>query len=316
MTFQTEIASDTYTLYRYLESGASWQRLLPGWAGFAVRRAPVKQKRHDLLEVDTTICAVPCCTTLAVESAIAPSELSIIGVSGCYESLRITHRIKELAREKSLLTTTIHGIEARLAAKLVGYFHRVIAHDVSFHFLFQEKKKIVVAGASGLIGKELAAFLEAGGHEVLRLSRERKGGRASWDPDHHQIDESVLEESDAVINLAGESILGLWTKGKMQRIMNSRVRAQETLVNAVCRLAKPPPYYLSASAIGYYGSGDEVRDENSAKGTGFLPDVCENWEEALRPLHEIEAQAIVMRIGVVLSSHGGALQSMLQPARF
>ncbi|MBV9079899.1 MAG: TIGR01777 family oxidoreductase [Elusimicrobia bacterium] len=178
--------------------------------------------------------------------------------------------------------------------------------------------KILISGATGLIGRPLSERL-AIDHEILRLTRHPRGdGDVGWDPASGVVNPTRLDGVDAVVHLAGESIAsGRWTESKKRRIRDSRVRGTELLVDALLRLKAPPRVFVGASAIGFYGNrGDEPLDESSPPGHGFLPEVCQAWEAAARPLESKETRITHLRFGVVLSADGGALPQMARPFRF
>ncbi len=178
--------------------------------------------------------------------------------------------------------------------------------------------KILMSGASGLIGAALNAFLTTGGHTVTSLVRRppRPGAREIvWDPRHGTPDLASLEGFDAVIHLAGENLVGRWTPEKRARIRDSRVVGTTTLCEALARLSAPPKVLVSASAVGYYGNrGDEVLTEESPAGQGFLAGVCQAWEEATSAVPQ-HVRVVHSRTGIVLSPTGGALGQMLIPFR-
>ncbi|HWR15200.1 MAG TPA: TIGR01777 family oxidoreductase [Terriglobales bacterium] len=173
--------------------------------------------------------------------------------------------------------------------------------------------RIVVTGASGLIGSALVQSLEADGHEVIHLVRRAPANdrERRWDP-NGQPDPEMVEGSDAVVHLAAETISGWWTEKKKSRILNSRVRGTETIAAAIARAEKKPRVFLSASGAGYYGNRkDEVLTEQSTPGSGFLADLAKQWEAATKPASSAGVRVVLMRISVVLSKNGGALPQML-----
>ena len=175
--------------------------------------------------------------------------------------------------------------------------------------------RIVVSGATGLIGSSLVPFLRERGHEVHKLIRSRANlgeNEIAWDPDRGVIDSSLLEGMDAMIHLAGENILGRWTETKKEKIWKSRVEGTRLLCEALSARQHPPLVFISASAIGYYGDrGEETLTEASAKGEGFLSDVCAEWEKSSQFLQEKGIWTLALRFGMVLSPRGGALKQML-----
>ncbi len=180
--------------------------------------------------------------------------------------------------------------------------------------------RILVTGSSGLVGSALVPFLAARNHEVTRLVRRAPKPDSTevyWDPDAGRLDSAVVEGFDAAIHLAGTSIAaGRWTAGQKQRILESRVAGTSLLARTLTSLERPPSVMISASAIGYYGDrGDEVLIEESTPGFGFLAEVCRQWEDAARLSACRGIRLVILRIGVVLSSSGGALSRMLPPFR-
>jgi len=180
--------------------------------------------------------------------------------------------------------------------------------------------RILVTGSSGLIGSALVPFLTAGGHRVIRLIRSQSqtptmGESWGWDPERGTILPTGQEEPDAVVHLAGENIAGArWTQRQKALIRDSRVKGTRALSDLIGRRSPPPKVLVCASAVGYYGDrGDESLTEESASGSGFLPDVCREWEAACQPAAEKGIRVVNLRIGVVLSPAGGALARMLTP---
>jgi len=181
--------------------------------------------------------------------------------------------------------------------------------------------RVGVTGASGLVGRQLCAFLTTGGHEVIRFVRgtPRDATERSWNPDDVAagMSPSAVEDLDAVVHLAGEPIAaGRWNDERKRRIEESRVRGTGAVASAIARAGRKPRVFVSASAIGYYGDrpGESV-DERSPAGSGFLPDVVRAWEAATRAAEDAGVRTVHLRVGVVLSAAGGALGKMLPPFR-
>ena len=177
--------------------------------------------------------------------------------------------------------------------------------------------RILLSGASGLIGTALLPVLTSAGYEVVRLVRKDAAleRQVPWDPGQSLPPESV-SGFDAVVHLAGESIVGRWTAAKKQRIVQSRVPPTQRLAQALASAPQKPRVLITASAVGYYGNrGDELLREESASGSGFLADVCRRWEAAAQPADDAGIRTAQVRFGLVLSSAGGALAKMLLPFR-
>ena len=166
--------------------------------------------------------------------------------------------------------------------------------------------RVLVSGASGLIGSALLPALQTSGYEVTRLVRGAPSSRdVAWDPSRPLAPQSV-SGFDAVIHLAGESIVGRWTEAKKRRIRESRVQGTRNLAEALAAAPQRPRVLISASAIGYYGDrGEEVLREDSASGVDFLSEVCREWEAAAEPATKAGIRTVQMRFGVGLSRSGG-----------
>ena len=177
--------------------------------------------------------------------------------------------------------------------------------------------RVLISGSNGLIGSRLVAALAADKVDVVRLVRggSPSGDRVVWSPSTGAIQGGSLEGFDAVVHLAGESIAsGRWTVAKKERILQSRVVGTGKLAENITRLARPPKVMISASAVGFYGDrGDEALDENAPPGTGFLAEVCRDWEEAAKPVRTVGTRLVWMRTGIVLDGSGGALGKMKLP---
>ena len=178
---------------------------------------------------------------------------------------------------------------------------------------------ILVTGATGLIGTALISLLTQNKNRVIRLVRKTQlaPGEIGWDPYAQTLDMEPLEGLDAVVHLAGENIAdGRWTAGKKLRIRESRIQGTRFLAQSLASLFDPPKVLVSVSAIGYYGDrGEELLDEESDPGKGFLADVCREWEAATAPAVMRGIRVVHPRLGIVLSTAGGALARMLPPFR-
>jgi uncharacterized protein len=179
--------------------------------------------------------------------------------------------------------------------------------------------KVLVSGASGLIGSALASRLRIEGNEVVRLVRypPQAEGEVFWNPTSGSIDAIGMEGMDAVVHLAGENIaVGRWTEKRKQRFRESRVGGTQLLCSALAQLAVPPRTLVCASAIGYYGHcGDRLLNEGDGAGEGFLAGLVRDWEGTTELLAKKRIRVVLARFGVVLSAEGGALAKSLLPFR-
>ena len=177
--------------------------------------------------------------------------------------------------------------------------------------------KVLVTGASGLIGTALRKSFAAKGWEMLSATRHqpKSENEVQWSIEEGFTDLSKLEGVDAVVHLAGESVNGLrWTDEKKKAIRDSRVLGTRNLVVALGKLKDRPKVLVSSSAIGFYGErGDEEITESSASGVGFLADVSKEWESEARRAEDAGIRTVLLRTGIVLSKDGGALGTMLLP---
>ncbi len=176
---------------------------------------------------------------------------------------------------------------------------------------------IAITGSRGLLGSALTLFLTGRGHRVIGLVRATAGTQGNWNPSQGLIDPERLGTVHAVVHLAGENIAaGRWTSTRKAAIRTSRVDATRALAESLARLRPRPAVLVSASAVGFYGHRRaELLTEDSAKGAGFLADVCEDWEAATGPAAQAGMRVVQLRFGMVLSAAGGALAKMLMPFR-
>jgi len=176
--------------------------------------------------------------------------------------------------------------------------------------------KVVVSGASGLIGTALVPVLRAEGHEVIRLVRRDARGpdEVAWDPEAGSLDVRALEGVDAIVNLSGANIGQRWTAARKREILESRTTTTGLLARTAAALDPRPAVFVSAGGAGVYGDrGDEIVTEDSTLGSGFEADVSRAWEAARAPAREAGVRVVDFRQGMVLAKEGGALARMLLP---
>ncbi|HMV47114.1 MAG TPA: TIGR01777 family oxidoreductase [Blastocatellia bacterium] len=182
--------------------------------------------------------------------------------------------------------------------------------------------RVLVTGATGLIGRALCLQLASEGHEITVLSRRPDAAHVvpsartfGWNPEVESPPREAWQGVEAVIHLAGEPVAAIrWTDEHKKRIRDSRVKGTRHLVAGMKELSVPPKVFVSSSAVGFYGNrGQESLDETSSSGKGFLTEVCVEWEHEAASAGQLGIKTSLVRVGVVLSEHGGALEKMLPP---
>ncbi len=204
--------------------------------------------------------------------------------------------------------------------RLFSYRHSITQSDMRHctQMKTYPKTKVAITGGNGLIGSELSVYLQAQGHQVTILSRSGKSRiwgvpAEQWDPRSKAADWEKLEGIDSWIHLAGENLAsGRWTSKKMRSLRNSRVESARFLAEGFKKMSNPPKVFIGASGIGYYGDGAEAElTETESKGSGFLADLCEDWEGASAEMEAMGIRRVILRMGMVLTPKGGALAKLL-----
>jgi uncharacterized protein len=190
-------------------------------------------------------------------------------------------------------------------------------------YYLEEKMKVTIIGGSGLIGQALAKELLNNGHAVTILTRrsvasdqETKISWKQWDGKTAESLQSLLSGQDAVVNLAGESIgKGVWTDARKEALRESRIQPAHAIVAACSTADEKPSVVVQASAIGYYGIGDQPFDESSPHGNDYLSQLAVEWETASEAVEGTGIRRVVIRTGVVLAKEEGALPQLMLPFR-
>jgi len=278
---------------------------------------------------------------VAEHGGIVPGrEFCDVQRTGPFARWEHTHAMQPVSEQQCLLTDRIEyraplGLLGEvIAGRLIRrslertfqYRHRVTELDLRFHTSTREKPamKIAIGGSTGMVGTELVSFLTTGGHDVVRLVREKTSaekasdettGTVAWSPAEGTMDAAGLEGCDAVVHLGGYNIAERrWSDRVKRLIRDSRVDSTSLLARTLAGLKNPPKVFVCASAIGYYGDrGDDLMTEDSPPGPSFLSQTCVEWEDATRPARDAGIRVVNLRIGVVLSPKGGALKKMLTP---
>lgn len=236
------------------------------------------------------------------------------------EVCRLRETIEYELPLSTLSQPLLGNLVRRQLQRTFAYRHRVLAGDLAVQKRYgsSPRMRVAVSGASGLVGSALVALLTTAGHEVVRLVRspEASADAALWDPRRGLLEPEKLDGVDAVVHLAGENIAGgRWTERRKEEIRRSRRDGTASLVASLAALPSPPRHFLSASAVGFYGdTGTDTVDETHAGGSGFLAEVCREWEQAAARARSF-ARVATLRFGVILTPAGGALAKMLPPFR-
>ncbi len=333
---RTRIEASAADAFAWHARPGALERLTPPWDRVVVeeRSGGIEDGARVALRVRAGPIPV---RWVAVHEATVPGrEFSDRQVEGPFRSWCHRHRFEPLGPSSCQLEDDIEyalplgrlgrimgdaGVQKKLA-RMFTYRHAVVKDDIETHAGRRGAKPLHVAvtGSSGLVGSALTPFLTTGGHRVTRLVRGAVAGpdEATWDPGRGVVDRSRLDGVDAVVHLAGANIAaGRWTAARKVEIRRSRVEATRRLCESLAQAITPPKVLVSASAVGYYGDrGAETLTEASEAGSGFLPEVCREWEAAAEPASRAGIRVVHLRFGMILSPAGGALRKMLLPFRF
>jgi uncharacterized protein (TIGR01777 family) len=321
-------------LFDYHDRPGALERLLPPWRDAEVLDRSGGIRNGGRVKVRMRIRPVTRTLTALHHDFIEGKQFVDEQESGPFAAWKHTHRFVPETSNSSVLTD---HIEYRLPGGAVGnaVFGNSVRKELErmFHFRHartrndlvrqapykgRQKLRIILSGATGLVGSALAPFLTVAGHRVEQLVRgqPRSDEGIEWDVKSGRIDSERVNGADALIHLAGKNIAVRWNKANREEIWNSRVPATEKLCESLARISNPPKTLIVASGIGYYGArGDELLTEESASGSGFSADICKGWEAATIPAEQAGIRVIRLRIGVVLAARGGALRKMLLPTR-
>ena len=318
----------------------AFQRLTPPWETVQIirRNGGIKDGDRLVMRVSTPF---PIQWVAEHRNYIQGKQFCDFQVSGPFGKWEHTHLVEPDGESACYLEDHIEyalplgGIGVVVGGKsmrqklnrMFDYRHEVTKKDVMQHQQYKGgKMKIAITGSTGLVGSALVPFLTTGGHEVKRLVRSETSGLSMigstsplvdeihWNPLTGEIDTGNLEGIDAIIHLAGESIAsGRWDARKKKQILDSRIQGTKLISQTISALQVPPKVLLSASAVGFYGDrGDEVLNEDSQAGSGFLSELCEAWEKETESAKK-NIRVVNLRFGVVLTPAGGALAKILLP---
>ncbi|MDJ0974873.1 MAG: TIGR01777 family oxidoreductase [Planctomycetota bacterium] len=320
-------------LFQWHERPGAFVRLAPPWQQVRLIQAPSSLGGGALAELAVKIGPIWKRWTARHENYVPGVEFTDVQIRGPFATWSHRHLVGPAEGDTATLTDEVTyapplGPIGRLLmgrqlrkdlAQVFTYRHETTRQDLTRHAATEGSSpmKILVTGATGMVGSQLTAFLQGGGHTVYRLTRSEPAADTDiqWDPQNGTLDAAKLEGFDAVVHLAGENVgEGRWTEAKKARIRDSRIDGTSLLVRTLARLERKPKVLVAASAIGFYGDrGDEPLTEESAPGEGFLSEVCVAWERATRDAATAGIRVVNLRFGVILSGSGGALKKMLLP---
>lgn len=327
----TRIDRPAAEVFSWHEQPGALARLCPPWE--RVELVSASAGVRDGARVTVRNRLGPIWTQWCVEHRdyIAGRQFRDVQLSGPFAKWEHLHRIDPDGPSTCRLTDEIQyrlpggkvgralggGFARAKLAQLFGWRHATTKADneLAAGYGRARPKRVLIAGASGLLGRTLGPLLQTQGHTVLRLIRRAPTGKDEirWNPARGELDPAALEGVDAIVNLSGENVgAGRWTEARSASILRSRVDATRTLVVALQKLSRKPEVFVSASAVGFYGErGDEQLTEADAIGHGFLPEVCLAWETHAEGAARSGVRTAMLRFGVVLTPAGGALAKLL-----
>jgi uncharacterized protein len=336
LRYEATIKAPPERVFAWHTSPEAFQRLAPPWRKTTLKKHDgISEGSRAVMRVSTG--PINAKWVARHEDVDPPNGFSDVQVKGPFRrwrhdrrflsengSTRMVEEIDLLPPRKLALIGKGSKWVRKEMDRLFAYRHRLTVADCEAHARLNpegRKLRIAITGGNGFIGSALVPFLRAGGHEVYILTRsprKKNPYEIAWNPSMGSIDVEPLEGLDAVIHLAGESIIGPWTESKRMAIYGSRVHGTTILSQALAGLDSPPAVLISASAAGIYGDRGEERltEESPAGETGFLAYTTRDWERATLPASEAGIRTITPRIGLVLNPAGGALGLALPLFKF
>lgn len=331
---RTSIHAPAADVFRYHTRTGAFDRLTPPWMDVRVleRHGGITPGSRVVLDAP----AGPFTARWVIEHRdyVEGRQFRDVQLSGPFPRWVHTHSVEPSGNGAILVDDVEYEMPGGLVGELlVGrhvhreldrmfrYRHAVVAADLARHARYGRAgaRRIGITGSTGMVGAALLSYLSTAGHQVARFVRrheDEQAGDIYWSPAHRQLNPARLEGLDAVVHLAGENIGERWTAARRASIRDSRIEGTRLLARTLGAMKRPPTVFVSASAVGYYGDrGDEMLDEQSSRGDGFLAELTAEWEEAATPLRDRGVRVVHLRFGVVLSPSGGALRRLLTPFR-
>lgn len=328
---KTWINAPAADVFQWHEQPGAFERLTPPWESVRVLSRTGGIRDGDIVEIRTGAGLLSTRWRIEHDDYVAGRQFRDRQQRGPFSHWDHLHRIEPDGENACTLEDRITyalplgaagdllagAMIRRKLARMFAYRHRVTVNDLTLQRQFGGRAmNVAITGASGLVGSAVRTLLSTGGHNIHALDRSDRtsGDGYYWNPTAVVSDPAWLADCDAVIHLAGENVAGRWTDAKKERIRDSRVRGTRVFCESLATAANKPRVLVCASAVGFYGDrGDEALTEDSPQGTGFLADVCQQWEDAAKPAVDAGIRVVHLRFGVVLSPAGGALAKMLTP---
>lgn len=317
-------------LYRWHSRPGALRRLLPPW-----EKTTVVQQNKDIspgaeVSLKMHLGPIPFCFNAQHTENIDGKMFRDIQKKGPFTSWSHAHYFSQVGENGVLLDKigfrlplqrflpeSATNLITRKLQRVFAYRTNQLADDLKLHKQNSLKPlRILISGASGVLGQDLLPLLTTGGHEVWTLVRRPANPELQeifWDPDAGILNPDDIPDVDGVIHLAGEYIgLNRWSEKSKRRVIESRFKGTSLLATTLAKLPKPPEVFLSASAVGFYGDCKRrIVDESEPAGTDFISEVCTTWEEATKPAQKANIRTVQMRLGVGLTPKGGALHRIL-----
>lgn len=334
---KVELPASSKEVMDWHERPSAFERLSPPWVDVSCveRSGTIRDDSRVVLVIKQGAVKIP--WVLGHKDFVEGRQFCDYQIAGPFEFWQQVHKVEELpgsdGESRCLLTDTVEfrpplGAAGWLSgatyvkselARLFRYRHAVMGREIALRKrYFKRPLRVLISGATGLVGRHLVAMLHTQGHEVLVLSRDTPVAGVKniwWDPIRGEIENgsTEMESLDAIVHLSGRNVTaGRWTLTEKQLIYESRIKSTSYLTSLVQSLKNPPKAVVVASAMGYYGGrGSEPLTEESSAGTGFLAEVCRDWEAAAMPMEKTGTRLSFARIGAVLTPEGGALQKLL-----
>jgi len=314
--------------FAYHERLGALQRLIPPWENVKVESSDGSIKPGARVTLKTHLAGIPLRWVAEHRAYEPPTKFEDVALSGPFAAWHHQHLFRSIAPKATILTDHINyqvplgrtgevvggGYVRRQLEAMFAYRHRVTRDDLTTLARYPlAPRKIAVTGSSGLVGRELMAFLSLLGHQPIPARRVVTDSKTTFTLE----DPNRWEDCDVVVHLAGKSIADKrWSTQVKAELCNSRIGPTNALCQSLAASARPPKVLICASAIGIYGNrGNEPLDESSTTGNDFLAKLGKDWEAACQPAIDAGIRVVNLRLGIILTPRGGALSKMLLPAR-